>query len=133
MRKLILLLYILPVVSLIQCETPLNYGEYCFASWCGSDTNPYNATRVDYTICEYSNEDECIAQYSLPNWKSTDFREFTPQKNTIKIKVYVEINSSPKIEGWVQSVYYINEDPMETGMRNVIQLDYNLLVGDTEP
>ena len=94
-----------------------------------TDDNLPQKFTCDFTLFEYNDTGERVAQNHVKNCRKGTAMDFVANTNSQKVKAYFVITNGTQSEGrWVQQVYYL-----EKGKNVEITVTSETIIGITEP
>jgi len=91
--------------------------------------NPPQGLTCDFTLFEYNDKGERVAQNHVKNCRKGTVMDFVAKTNSQKVKVYfVTTNGTQSVANWVQQVYYL-----EKGKNVEVAVTGQSRIGTTEP
>lgn len=125
-KLLTLVLLFTSIISYTSCEKkePESSKPYVVT---------FNATegyKMTAYIFEYNNQGDKINNHVIEKVKEGESYFYNSQKETIKIKIYYEVESfAGDYNKWIQQVYYLNDTDKTTG----IIINKGTTTGNFEP
>ncbi|WP_195531977.1 hypothetical protein [Bacteroides finegoldii] len=91
--------------------------------------NPPQGIICDFTLFEYNDKGERVAQNHVRNCRKGTVMDFVAKTNSQKVKVYyVQTKGTQTVAKWIQQVYYL-----EKGENVKVAVTGETRVGTTEP
>lgn len=91
--------------------------------------NPPQGLTCDFTLFEYNDKGERVAQNHVKNCRKGTVMDFVANTNSQKVKAYfVTTNGTQSVARWVQQVYYL-----EKGENVEVAVTGETRIGTTEP